>query len=65
MHDIERRLMCLLLKGPMHLNEEKLTISDLAEILDKNERTIRNALSRITDRLENGSGIHELFKNIS
>jgi predicted transcriptional regulator len=63
--DIERRLMCLLLEGPMHLNEEKLTISDLAEILDKNERTIRNALSRITDRLENGSGIHELFKNIS
>jgi hypothetical protein len=65
--DIERRLMCFLLEGPMHLNEEKLTISDLAEILDKNERTIRNALSRITDRLEleNGSGIHELFKNIS
>ncbi|MGC2307748.1 MAG: hypothetical protein WA461_05070 [Nitrososphaeraceae archaeon] len=31
----------------MYLNEEKLTISDLAEILDKNERTIRNALSRI------------------
>ena len=63
--DIERRLMRLLLEGPMHLNEEKLTISDLAEILDKNERTIRNALSRITDSLENGSGIHELFKNIS
>ncbi|MGA7369300.1 MAG: hypothetical protein WBX01_09230 [Nitrososphaeraceae archaeon] len=33
--DIERRLMCLLLEGPMHLNEEKLTISDLAEILYK------------------------------
>jgi ArsR family transcriptional regulator len=63
--DIERRLMRLLLEGAMHLNEEKLTISDLAEILDKNERTIRNALSRITDSLENGSGIHELFKNIS
>ena len=63
--DIERRLMRLLLEGPMHLNEENLTISDLAEILDKNERTIRNALSRITDSLENGSGIHELFKNIS
>jgi DNA-binding transcriptional ArsR family regulator len=57
--------MCLLLEGPMYLNEEKLTISDLAEILDMNERTIRNALSRITDRLENRSGIHELFKNIS
>jgi ArsR family transcriptional regulator len=63
--DIERRLMCLLLEGPMHLNEERLTISDLAEILDKNEKTIRNALSRITDRFENGSGIYELFKNIS
>jgi ArsR family transcriptional regulator len=57
--------MYLLLEGPMHLNIEKLTISDLAEILNKNERTIRNALSRITDRLENGSGIYELFKNIS
>jgi ArsR family transcriptional regulator len=63
--DIERRLMYLLLEGPMHLNIEKLTISDLAEILNKNERTIRNALSRITDRLENGSSIYELFKNIS
>lgn len=49
--DIKRRLICLLLEGSMQLNEEKLTISDLAEILDKNERTIRNALSRITDRL--------------
>ena len=63
--DIERRLMCLLLEGPMHLNEERLTISDLAEILDKNERTIRNVLSRITDRFENGSSIYELFRNIS
>ena len=63
--DIERRLMCLLLEGPMHLNEEKLTISELAEILDKNERTIKNAMSRITDKLENGSSIYELFKNIS
>jgi uncharacterized NAD(P)/FAD-binding protein YdhS len=37
--DIERRLMCLLLERPMHLNEEKLTVSELAEMLDKNERT--------------------------
>jgi len=63
--DIERRLMCLLLEGPMHLDEEKLTISELAEMLDKNERTIKNAMSRITNKLENGSGIYELFKNIS
>jgi DNA-binding CsgD family transcriptional regulator len=63
--DIERRLMCLLLEGPMHQNEEHLTISELAEILDKNERTIKNAMSRITNKLENGSSIYELFKNIS
>ncbi len=63
--DIERRIMCLLLEGPMHQNEEHLTVSVLAEILDKNERTIKNAMSRITDKLENGSSIYELFKNIS
>jgi predicted transcriptional regulator len=63
--DIERRIMCLLLEGPMHQNKEHLTISELAEILDKNERTIKNAMSRITDKLENGSSICELFKNIS
>jgi ArsR family transcriptional regulator len=62
--DIERRIMCLLLEGSMHQNEERLTISELAEILDKNERTIRNAMSRITDKLENGSSIYEFFKNI-
>ena len=45
-------------------NEEQLTISELAEILDKNEKTIRNALSRITDRKEIGSNIYELFKNL-
>jgi DNA-binding CsgD family transcriptional regulator len=63
--DIERRLMCLLLEGPMHLNEEQLTISELAEILDKNEKTIRNALSRITDKLETGTGVYELLKKIN
>jgi ArsR family transcriptional regulator len=63
--DIERRLMCLLLEGPMHQNEEHLAVSELAEMLDKNERTIKNAMSRITDKLENGSSIYELFKNIS
>jgi ArsR family transcriptional regulator len=62
--DIERRLMCLLLEGPMLHKEESLTISELAEILDKNEKTIRNALSRITDKLEIGSNIYELFKNL-
>jgi predicted transcriptional regulator len=63
--DIERRILCLLLEGPMHQNEEHLTISELAEILDKNEKMIKNAMSRITDKLENGSSIYELFKNIS
>ena len=63
--DIERRIMCLLLEGPMHHNEEHLTVSEVAEILDKNERTIKNAMSRITDKLENGSSIYELFRNIS
>jgi DNA-binding NarL/FixJ family response regulator len=63
--DVERRLMCFLLEGPMHLNEEQLTISELAEILDKNEKTIKNALSRITDKLEAGSSIYELFRNIN
>ena len=63
--DIERRTMYLLLEGLMHQNEENLTVSELAEILDKNERTIKNAMSRITDKLENGSSIYDLFKNIS
>ena len=63
--DIERRLMCLLLEGPMHQDEEHLTISELAEILDKNEKTIRNALSRITGKLEIGSNIYEVFKNLT
>ena len=63
--DIERRIMCLLLEGPMRQNEEHLTVSEVAEILDKNERTIKNAMSRITDKLENGSSIYELFRNTS
>ena len=62
--DIERRLICSVMEGPMCRNEEQLTISELAEILDKNEKTIRNALSRITDKLEIGSNIYELFKNL-
>ncbi len=45
--------------------EEQLTISELAEILDKNEKTIRNALSRITGKLEIGSNIYEVFKNLT
>ena len=53
------------MEGPMCRKEEQLTISELAEILDKNEKTIRNALSRITDKLEIGSDIYELFKNLT
>jgi DNA-binding CsgD family transcriptional regulator len=45
-------------------NEEHLTVSELAKMLDKNERTIKNAMSRITDKLENGSSLYELFKNL-
>ena len=63
--DVERRVMCLLLEGPIHPNEDQLTISELAKILDKNEKAISYALSRITDKLENGSGIYEFFKNLS
>lgn len=63
--DIERRLICSIMEGPMCRKEEQLTISELAEILDKNERTIKNALSRITDKLEIGSNIYELFKNLT
>jgi ArsR family transcriptional regulator len=63
--DIERRLICSIMEGPMCRKEEQLTISELAEILDKNEKAIRNALSRITDKLEIGSNIYELFKNLS
>jgi predicted transcriptional regulator len=63
--DLERRLICLLLEGPKDQNQTQRTTSELAEILDKNERMIRNALSRITDKLENGSNIYELFNNIS
>src|ERR687892_2830884 len=63
--DLERRLICSIMEGPMCRKEKQLTISELAEILDKNEKTIRNALSRITDKLENGSGIYEFFKNLS
>jgi ArsR family transcriptional regulator len=63
--DIERRLICSIMEGPMCRKEEQLTVSELAEILDKNEKTIRNALSRITDKLEIGSNIYELFKNLT
>jgi predicted transcriptional regulator len=63
--DIERRLICSIMEGPMCRKEDQLTISELAEILDMNERTIKNALSRITDKLETGSNIYELFKNLT
>jgi hypothetical protein len=35
-----------------------ITISELAEILDKNEKAVKNALSRITDKLEIGSELN-------
>jgi ArsR family transcriptional regulator len=63
--DIERRLICSIMEGPMCRKEEQLTISELAEILDKNEKIVKNALSRITDKLEMGSDIYELFKHLS
>jgi predicted transcriptional regulator len=63
--DIERRLICSIMEGPMCRKEEQLTISELAEILDKNEKTVKSALSRITDKLEMGSDIYELFNNLS
>jgi ArsR family transcriptional regulator len=63
--DIERRLICSIMEGPMCRKEEQVTISELAEILDKNEKTVKSALSRITDKLEMGSDIYELFKNLS
>lgn len=64
--DVERRVMCLLLEGLIHQNEEEQsTVSELAEMLDKNEKTIKAAISGITAKLEIGSNIYELFKNLS
>lgn len=63
--NVERRVMCLLLEGLIHQDEEEqTTISELAEMLDKNEKAIKAAISRITAKLEIGSNIYELFKNI-
>lgn len=62
--DIERRLICSVMEWPICRNEEQLTISELAEILDKNEKIVKNALSRITDKLEIGSDIYDLFKSL-
>src|ERR671918_2529400 len=62
--DLERRLVCLLLEGPKDQNDKQSTISELAEVLDRNEKAIRNALSRITERLEIGTDAYELFKNL-
>ena len=64
--NVERRVMCLLLEGLIHQNEEEQsTVSELAEMLDKNEKTIKVAISGITAKLEIGSNIYELFKNLS
>jgi hypothetical protein len=62
--DLERRLICLLLEGPKDQNQTQPTTSELAEILDRNEKAIRNALSRITERLEIGTDAYVLFKNL-
>ena len=62
--DLERRLVCLLLEGPKDQNDKQSTISELAEVLDRNEKAIRNALSRITERLEIGTDAYVLFKNL-
>ncbi len=61
--DIERRLMCLIMER-YALQKEQLSISELAEILDLKENTIKNALARITDKLGMRSNTHELFKNL-
>jgi ArsR family transcriptional regulator len=63
--DVERRVMCLLLEGLIHHDEEEqTTVSELAEMLDKNEKAIKVAISGITAKLEIGSNIYELFKNL-
>jgi ArsR family transcriptional regulator len=62
--DVQRRLMCLIMEEPIYKKGEQLTIQELAEMLDKNEKAIRNALSGIIHKLESGSDIHELFENL-
>jgi ArsR family transcriptional regulator len=62
--DIERRLMCLIMERYALQKEEQLSISELAEILDLKENTIKNAVARITDKLGMRSNTHELFKNL-
>jgi DNA-binding CsgD family transcriptional regulator len=46
----------------MHQKEELRSSSELAETLDMNERTIRSAISKISDKLEMRTSIQELFK---
>lgn len=62
--DDERRVMCFIIEKYIPQKEEKITVSELAEILDLKERTVKNALARITDKLELKSNVHELFKNV-
>lgn len=62
--DIERRFMCLIMERYTLQKEEQLAISELAEILDLKEKTIKNALARITDKLGTNSNMGELFKNL-
>jgi predicted transcriptional regulator len=62
--EVERRLMCLIMEETIPQKENKITVSELAEILDLKERTIKNVLARITDKLGTKSNINELFKNV-
>lgn len=63
-NDDERQLMYFIIEETNPQKEAKITISEIAEILDLKERTVKNALVRITDKLGMKSNIHELFKNV-
>jgi ArsR family transcriptional regulator len=62
--EVERRLICLIMEETIPQKENKITVSELAEILDLKERTIKNVLARITDKLGTKSNVRELFKNV-
>ncbi len=63
-NDIERRVICLIMEENIPQKEEKSTILELAEILDLKERTVKNILARITNKLGMKTNIKELFKNL-
>ncbi len=62
--DEERRLMYFIIEKYIPQKEDKITVSELAEILDLKERTIKNVLARIPDKLGMKSNIQELLKNV-